>query len=108
MRKIIILTIMVLIAISSISAFGQKEDNNLDKVTGVPGVYGTEPHTYVCIVTEEGKIYYVHPDDQKKVRDLDRYKFTFTVRFIEGAPVSLDATFHKDGTVRVISWKKEK
>ena len=107
MRKIFIITIMVLLAVSSVSAFGQKEEKGMEKITGVPGVYGTEPHTYVCIETETGKIYYVHPDNQKEIRDLDRYVFIFTVEFIEGPPISLDASFHKDGTVKITAWKKK-
>ena len=107
MRKIFIITIMVLLTISSVSAFGQKEDKGMEKITGVPGVYGTEPHTYVCIETETGEVFYVHPDNQKEIRDLERYKYIFTIEFIEGDPVSLDASFHKDGTVRVISWEKK-
>lgn len=107
MRKIFILTIMILLTISSVSASGQKEDKGMEKITGVPVVYGTEPHTYVCIETETGEVFYVHPDNQKEIRDLDRYRYIFTVKFIEGEPVSFDASFHKDGTVKVLAWKKK-
>ena len=106
-RKIFIPVIMALLIISSVSAFGQKEDKEMEKITGVPAVYGTEPHTYVCIETETGEVYYVHPDNQKEIRDLDRYRYIFSVKFIEGEPVSFDATFHKDGTVKILAWKKK-
>lgn len=105
-KKIFILTMMILLTISSVFALGQKEDKGMDKITGVPAVYGTEPRTYVCIETETGKVFYVHPDNQKEIRDLERYRYLFTVKFIEGDPVSFDASFHKDGTVMVISWEK--
>lgn len=107
MKRIIFLSIMVLLIISSVFAFGQKEDKGMETITGIPAVYGTEPHTYVCIDTETGKVFYVHPDNQKGVQELDRYNYIFTVEFIEGPPVSLEASFHKDGTVRVLSWKKK-
>lgn len=107
-KKSFLVVTFVFISVFYCFSFGQKEDEGMIKITGVYSVYGTEPHTYICIVTEDGHIYYVHPDDQKQVRDLDRYKFIFSVKFIEGPPVSFDAAFHKDGTVRVLSWKKEK
>ena len=108
MKKIVIL-IIILISITGtfVFAFGQREDKGIEMITGIPTVYGTEPHTYVCIETETGKTYYVHPDNQKGIRDLDRYRYIFTVKFVEGEPVSFDASFHKDGTVKVIAWKKQ-
>ena len=91
----------------SVSAFGQKEEKEMATITGVPAVYGAEPFTYVCIETESGKVYYVHPDNQKLVRELDRYRYIFTVKLIKGEPVSFDASHHKDGTIKVLSWEKK-
>jgi len=107
MKKITLLMVIAIMMGASVLAVGQKEVQMKDRITGIPVVYGSEPHTYVCIETEAGKIYYVHPDNQKEIRKLDRFMFFFTIEFIKGDPVSLDATFHPDGTVRVISWKKK-
>ena len=107
MRRTIILLILIIVIASSVFAFGQKETERMEKIIGVPGVYGTEPHTYVCIKAETGKVYYVHPGNQKEIRELERYKYIFTVEFIEGPPVSLDASFYKDGTVKILSWEKK-
>jgi len=107
MKKIFSTLIISLFIIGSVFAFGQKEERDMDKITGVPIVYGAAPHTYICIETDSGKVYYVHTDNQKEIIKLDRYKYIFTVEFIAGPPVSLEATFHKDGTVRVLSWKRK-
>lgn len=106
MKNILYITLLIILTVSSVSSFGQKEVKGMVKITGVPTVYGTEPHIYVCIKANTGKIYYVHPDNQKEIRELERYNYFFNVEFIEGPPVSLDSSFHKDGTVRVLSWKK--
>lgn len=106
MKKIYFITLLAILTVCFVNAFGQKEEKGMDTITGVPGVYGTEPHTYVCIETEAGQVYYVHLDNQKEVRELDRYNYIFTVEFIKGSSGSSDAAFYTDDTVRVISWKK--
>ena len=72
MKRIMFLSLMVLLLINSVFSFGQKENKGMAKIIGVPGIYGTEPHTYVCIKAETGKVYYVHPNNQKEIRDRKR------------------------------------
>jgi hypothetical protein len=68
-------------------------------------VYGSEPHTYVGILSEaDGKIYAVYPPAQEEaLRTLQGQRLAMTLRFLE-KPQGYGSLFLKDGTVSPLSW----
>jgi hypothetical protein len=52
MKKVFISLFISLVAVAAICAFSPKQ-----KITGLVHIYGSEPHTYVGFVTDEGKQY---------------------------------------------------
>ena len=68
-------------------------------------VYGSEPHTYVGILSEgDGKLYAVYPPVQEEeLRTLQGQRLEMTLRFLE-KPQGYGSLFLKDGTVHPLSW----
>ncbi|MDR0629166.1 MAG: hypothetical protein LBG24_05945 [Treponema sp.] len=68
-------------------------------------VYGSEPHTYVGILSEgDGKLYAVYPPAQEEeLRTLQGQRLEMTLRFLE-KPQGYGSLFLKDGTVHPLSW----
>jgi hypothetical protein len=68
-------------------------------------VYGSEPHTYVGILSEgDGKVYAVYPPAQEaKLRTLQGRRLEMTLRFLE-KPQGYGSLFLKDGAVSPVSW----
>src|SRR5574344_365657 len=52
MKKVFISLFISLVAVAAIYTFSPKQ-----KITGLVHIYGSEPHTYVGFVTDEGKQY---------------------------------------------------
>ncbi|MDR1288105.1 MAG: hypothetical protein LBK08_10890 [Treponema sp.] len=74
-------------------------------IRGAVRVYGSEPHTYAGIETEDGRIYAVYPPEKEaELRKLQGRTLEFTVRFLP-EPKGYGALFLKDGTVTPVSWK---
>jgi hypothetical protein len=68
-------------------------------------VYGSEPHTYAGIVSEDDKVYAVYPPEKEaELRKLQGRRLELTVRFLD-PPQGYGSVFLKDGTVTPVSWK---
>jgi hypothetical protein len=73
-------------------------------IRGMVHIYGSEPHTYVGIASEDGKTYAVEPREKEaELRSLQGWRIEFTVRFVE-KPTEEGSLYLKDGTVTPISW----
>ncbi len=117
MKKILILLFIIGSVTQCFNKDNMKQDNSklqIDNsvkqylITGVIKVYGSEPHTYVGIKSENKKIFYIHPDYASKVRKLQNEKYLFTVKNYDG-----DKKFHytmlgNDPVVIPVSWEKIK
>jgi hypothetical protein len=79
--------------------------NNMTKLTGRVQIYGSEPHTFVGIVDENGNEYAVFPPEQEKeLRKLQGYLIEFTVIFLD-EPQGYGSLFLKGGTVTPVKWE---
>jgi hypothetical protein len=71
-------------------------------------VFGSEPHTFVGIVTDEGKQYNVTPPEKEdEIRKLQGYAISFTVIF-QNVPAGPPGLALQNGTVELLSWAVEK
>jgi len=79
--------------------------NNMTKLTGRVQIYGSEPHTFVGIVDENGKEYAVYPrEKEEELRKLQGYLIEFTVIF-QDDPQAYGSLFLKGGTVTPVKWE---
>ena len=96
--------------ISGIFASGKGECNNAEAETSVTirgriVIFGSEPHTFVGIVSEDGTEYSVYsPSHEAELRRLQGYKIEFTVVLLD-EPKGYGSLFLKGGTVNPLSWK---
>ena len=104
----------VLFALAALSVFscrttandqrGTNRDNTA-KITGSVRIYGSEPHTFVGIVDENGIEYAVYPPSkEEELRKLQGYLIAFTVVFLD-EPKGEGGLYLKGGTVTPLSWE---
>lgn len=106
MKKTILL-ISLLFATFLCFAFSKADKNqkNLDQVTGLIRVYGNEPFTFLGIETEDGKLYSIKADK----------KLTSELQSSQGNQIEIKGTIEKaeentlnrlkDGFIIVSEWK---
>jgi hypothetical protein len=71
-------------------------------------VFGSEPHTFAGIVTEDGKQYNITPPEkEEEIRQFQGYVINFTVIFLD-VPAGPPSLALQDGTVKLLSWTIEK
>jgi hypothetical protein len=74
-------------------------------ITGMVNIYGSEPHTFAGIESEDGKTYAVYPrEKEEEIRPLQGRLIEFTVRFL-AEPAGEGSLYLKDGTVTPLSWR---
>jgi hypothetical protein len=112
-RLFFITTLMTTIFHNGLFAGGEKDDpaasvgesGRIMRITGVVKIFGNEPHTFVGIVTADGKQYSVSPAEKEAaVRRLQGHVVEFTVQILEKQE-GYAALFLKDGTVAPLSWR---
>jgi hypothetical protein len=89
------------------AAAGQRGTNeeNTAKITGSVRIFGSEPHTFVGIVDENGTEYAVYPASQEaELRKLQGHLIVFTVVFLD-EPKGEGGLYLKGGTVTPLSWE---
>ena len=78
---------------------------NTTNIRGRVQIFGSEPHTFVGIVDQNGSEYSIYPQSQEQVlRTLQGYLVDFTVMLLDEAQ-GYGSLFLRGGTVTVISWK---
>jgi hypothetical protein len=82
-----------------------RQERRTVEVEGRPVIHGNEPFTYVVIETPEGTQYYVHPDQQEKIRNLPPKLYLFRGRIQPGPPATIEAARFPAGTLIVESWQ---
>ena len=104
---------MVFIFLSSgIFALGKGECNKkevevetMETITGRIVIFGSEPHTFMGIVADDGTEYAVYsPAREAELRRLQGHKIEFTVVFLDEQQ-TYGSLFLKGGTVSPIEWK---
>ena len=74
-------------------------------IRGKVVIYGSEPHTFAGIVSEDGTEYAVYsPANETELRRLQGHNIEFTVVFLD-EPKAYGGLFLKGGTVSPLSWK---
>ncbi|MDR1785429.1 MAG: hypothetical protein LBR23_03045 [Spirochaetaceae bacterium] len=72
-------------------------------LVGSVRVYGSEPHTYVAIVSEaDGRVYAVEGPKAEDLRRLQGQRLEFTVKILPQKPAYPPGL---DGAAELISWK---
>jgi hypothetical protein len=108
-----ILAAMILLCATGLFACGTRQAANKaaeDKmdtqiITGTVHIYGSEPHTYAGIVSDDGKTYAVYPREKEvEIRSLQGRLIEFTVRFLK-EPAGEGSLYLRDGTVTPLSWR---
>jgi len=124
--KVIVFLLFFLLIIPNAFSCGRKEKNNsqplkvenvntegqsgtgtenMTKLTGRVQIYGSEPHTFVGIVDENGTEFAVYPPEQEeKLRKLQGHLIEFTVIFLD-EPQGYGSLFLKGGTVNPVKWE---
>ena len=78
---------------------------NTAKILGKIQIYGSEPHTFVGIIDENGREYAVYPPSQEEnLRKLQGHLIEFTVILLD-EPQGYGSLFLKGETVTPVSWK---
>jgi hypothetical protein len=73
-------------------------------LTGRVQIYGSEPHTFVGIIDENGAEYAIYsPEQEEKLRSLQGHLIEFTVVFLD-EPQAYGSLFLKGGTVNPLEW----
>ncbi|MHC6201743.1 hypothetical protein ACYULU_00950 [Breznakiellaceae bacterium SP9] len=111
MMKLRILIAVVLVCTADLFACGTREvvhkvtGDETVIITGTVHIYGSEPHTYVGIVSEDGsRTYAVYPHEKgEELRALQGRLIEFTVRFLEKS-MGEGSLYLRDGTVTPFSW----
>ena len=98
-------------SVEPINAGNQLEnsmENRMENTTTIRGkiqIYGSEPHTFVGIVAENGTEYAVFPPSkEEELRMLQGYLIEFTV-VLSDEPQGFGSMFLRGGTVTPIEWK---
>ncbi|MDR0706539.1 MAG: hypothetical protein LBF60_01500 [Treponema sp.] len=113
MKRLFFITLMAALFHNGLFADGEKdapatgveESRRIIRITGVVKIFGNEPHTFVGIVTADGKRYGVSPPKKEAaLRRLQGRTIECTVRFLERQEGDA-ALFLKDGTVTPLSWR---
>jgi ABC-type oligopeptide transport system substrate-binding subunit len=115
-----ILAVMILLCAAGLFACGTRQSANktvayntagqvskMDTqiITGTVHIYGSEPHTYAGIESEDGKTYAVYPrEKEEEIRPLQGRLIEFTVRFLE-KPAGEGSLYLRDGTVTPLLWR---
>lgn len=78
-------SVLLLLAVAAVGLFAYSPKM---KISGLVHIYGSEPHTFVGFVTDEGKSYTLLVDDKSEVTlqqlsDLQGYKLELTGRIIK-------------------------
>ena len=120
--KALSFTFLFFLMIFSIFSFGRRETNtrhpldgsfpsehlnaeNSQNIRARVRIFGSEPRTFVGLVSEEGREYSVYPQSQEQVlAGLQGYLIDFTVVLLDEAH-GYGSLFLRDGTVTVISWR---
>jgi len=101
MKKLSLLLILLFSATLILSAKGEPEKaGSSNVVIAVPRSQGSEPHTFMALVTEEGEKLRVHEDNQKEIMALEPYLYEFVVQHVSGG-----GPFD---SVKIISFKRAK
>jgi hypothetical protein len=86
----------------------EKGDDTVDDtvlITGQVHIYGSEPHTFPGIVSDDGKTYAIYPREKEgELSALQGRLIEFTVRFLE-EPKGEGSLYLRDGTVTPLSWR---
>ena len=91
------------VSAETVSTEGQGT-KNLIKIIGRVQIYGSEPHTFVGIVGEDGTEFAVYPPEQEeKLRKLQGRLIEFTVIFLD-EPKTYGSLFLKGGTINPVEW----
>ncbi|MDR1220694.1 MAG: hypothetical protein LBK73_13925 [Treponema sp.] len=113
MKKLFFITLMAAFFHNGLFAGGEKDESAADageagrimRITGAVKIFGNEPHTFVGIITADGKRYGVSPREKEAaIRRLQGRAVEFTARLLE-KPEGNAALFLKDGTVEPLSWR---
>jgi hypothetical protein len=73
-------------------------------IIGQVVIYGSEPHTFAGIDSENGKTYAVYPKEkEREMWSLQGRRIEFTVRFLDN-PQGEGSLYLRDGTVTPLSW----
>jgi hypothetical protein len=124
--KVIVFLLFFLFIIPNAFSCGRKEKNNsqpskiesvnteeqsgtgaedMKKIIGRVQIYGSEPHTFVGIVDENGIEFAVYPPEQEeKLRILQGHLIEFTVTFMD-EPQGYGSLFLKGGTINPVKWE---
>lgn len=90
------------------AAYKMAEDDSMGDtviITGMVHIYGSEPHTYPGIESEDGRIFAVYPyEKETEISALQGHLIEFTVRFLEN-PAGEGSLYLRDGTVTPLSWR---
>ena len=99
------LTSAVLLGFMFFTAFSCATAGSTRTIRGTVQVFGSEPHTYAGLATDDGKIYAVYPAEKDAaLRQLQGRHAEFTVRVLKESPGE-GSLYLKDGTVTPLSWK---
>ncbi len=77
-KRPLLLPLLLLGPLLSAAASGQNEASFEAVVR--PEHFGNEPFTTVCLVTESGDVYAVHPDDRERAEALESFWYQATLR----------------------------
>jgi hypothetical protein len=112
-----VLIVLTLSSPSAVSAMGKRDappssqpegaeaPSDTRIIRGRVRVYGSEPHTYAGIETDDGKRYAVFPaEKEREILDLQGRLVEFTVVFSE-EPQGYGSLFLRDGSVTPLSWR---
>ncbi|MDR3311724.1 MAG: hypothetical protein LBS64_01130 [Spirochaetaceae bacterium] len=112
MKKVLVIFLLTAV-LPGLFAFGKKDTppgaSGTDAkqpagavvILGRVRIYGSEPHTYVGIETQDGKYYAISsPEKEKEIWNLQGRLVEFTV-FLS----SRGSLFLRDGTVTPLSWR---
>jgi hypothetical protein len=96
------LTPRPLIAVLAVLILCTAGSGGKTKITGQVKVYGSEPHTWAGVETEDGKVYAVDRESDAELRTLRGRRLQFTVKILPEPPAFPGVT----GAVQVLSWKE--
>ena len=84
MRRTLFRLLCLLVLTLSLSARGTSESSTPSHqvIEAIPQSQGSEPHTWMALVTEDGKKFRVHQEQQSLVRNLEMFFYVFTVQVL--------------------------
>ena len=79
--------------------------DNTIKITGRVEIFGNVPHTFIGIVSEDGRQYAVYPPEQEEqLKSLQGHLIEFTVELLDEGR-GYGSLFLRGGTVTPLSWE---